>query len=148
MSEILILVLLFVGAIVVLFLKDYLSRPPQAPGSTDRGANQKELELTIEELARYDGVKNKNIYVALKNVIFDVTKSEHYNPVDGSYRIFNGKDASVALGKMKLDNPEYFNSYATTKLSPGEQSILDDWYGRYMMKYPVIGKIVTDKKHE
>lgn len=42
-----------------------------------------------------------------------MTGSEFYGP-DGSYRMFVGKDVSVALAMMSF-SPEYFNSYNKVK---------------------------------
>jgi predicted heme/steroid binding protein len=33
-------------------------------------------QITLEELNKYDGVKDPKIYIAIKNIVFDVSKSE------------------------------------------------------------------------
>lgn len=33
------------------------------------------INMTIQELNQYDGIKNKKVYLACKNQIFDVTNS-------------------------------------------------------------------------
>ena len=55
--------------------------------------------FTAEELAEYDGSdESKPIFLAVKSVVFDVSKSRAMYGPDGSYRNFAGKDASRALG--------------------------------------------------
>jgi predicted heme/steroid binding protein len=51
--------------------------------------------FTLDELAQYDGSRpNEPIYVAIKGVVFDVSrKREVYGP-GGSYHVFSGRDAS------------------------------------------------------
>jgi predicted heme/steroid binding protein len=62
--------------------------------------------LTYEELGKYVGKnepgKYDKVYVGIKDKIYDVSKNEVYRE-GGGYYAFAGKDASVALAKMKFD---------------------------------------------
>jgi len=57
----------------------------------------KQIVLTQKELAQYDGSDpKKNIYLAIKGEIFDVTAGRPYYAKGGGYGFFSGKDASRA----------------------------------------------------
>lgn len=60
-------------------------------------AQRKDIVLTQNELARYDGSDPaKNIYLAIKGEIFDVTAGRPYYGKGGGYSFFSGRDASRA----------------------------------------------------
>jgi len=67
------------------------------------------MDLTFEQLLKYDGIKDKKTLLALKGEIYDVTGSPFYEPGSG-YHAFTGRDASVNLAKMSHDE-QYFNKY-------------------------------------
>ena len=101
--------------------------------------------MTLDELAQYDGVKNPNIYLAVKNQVFDVTNSEFYKPGAGDYSKLAGHECSVALAKMSTDL-QYMNCYETTKLALAEVDVLESWYARMNQKYKVVATIAGTKK--
>ena len=43
------------------------------------------------------------MWVAIKGVVYDVTSNELYR-AGGAYSMFGGKDASIALGTMQVDD--------------------------------------------
>lgn len=46
--------------------------------------------LTVEELANFDGIHSKELYLSILGSVYDVTKgAKHYGP-DGSYNYFVG----------------------------------------------------------
>lgn len=67
------------------------------------------MDLTVEQLREYDGIKNKLTFLALKGVIYDVTGSSFYEPGSG-YHAFTGRDSSINLAKMSHDE-QYYNKY-------------------------------------
>ncbi len=75
------------------------------------------LELTLEELAEYNGKDGKPAYVAVEGVIYDVTDNPKWT--NGTH---NGNSAGQDLTE------------ALTKRSPHGTSVLS--------KVPVVGKIV------
>lgn len=95
--------------------------------------------LTMQELSKFDGKKNKKVYVALKNIIFDVSSSESYKP-GNSYNALAGHDASVSLAKMSLDE-EFLDMYNKVVLKKDEIKTLEEWvvYFEEKKKYPVVG---------
>jgi len=51
--------------------------------------------FTVDELKQYDGSdSSKPIYVAMKGIVFDVSKSSETYLPGKSYSVFAGKDAS------------------------------------------------------
>jgi membrane-associated progesterone receptor component len=96
--------------------------------------------FTIEELKNYDGVNpNEPVYLAVKGVVFDVTKQrDMYEPGKG-YSVFAGKDASKALGKSSLKLEDCIADYSG--LNEEEMKTLDKWLDFYKKKYPVIGRL-------
>lgn len=86
------------------------------------------------------GVQNPRIFVAIKGIIFDVTRnSASYGPGQG-YSVFVAKDASRALAKSSLKpedaRPEYHD------LPPKELKVLEDWYTYFSLRYNIVGRIV------
>lgn len=46
--------------------------------------------ISVEELALYDGVENKELYLSILGSVYDVSKGvKHYGP-DGAYNFFIG----------------------------------------------------------
>ena len=72
------------------------------------------MDLTTEQIKKYDGIQDQNTFLALKGVIYDVTGSTFYEPGSG-YHAFTGKDASVNLAKMSHDE-QYYNKYGEIAL--------------------------------
>ena len=62
--------------------------------------------------------------VAIKGIVFDVSKNEVYSPGKG-YNVFAGRDASAALGKSSLKEEDCISDYSG--LSDSERQTLDDW---------------------
>jgi predicted heme/steroid binding protein len=98
------------------------------------------LRLTPQELSEFDG-RNGKIYLACGGVIFDVTESPSYQK-SGSYSMFAGKDASVALAKHSF-KPEYLTMRPEeANLTPSNQKAIDSWKEFYTEKYPIVGELV------
>lgn len=70
------------------------------------------------ELQSYNGVDNIKVFMALKGVIYDVTKMDQFG-VKGSYHKFAGHDASISLAKMSHDD-EFLDKYGEIKLNNEE----------------------------
>ncbi|KAF5113263.1 hypothetical protein DV495_004542 [Geotrichum candidum] len=95
---------------------------------------------TVEELAQYDGVQNPKVYVAIKGVIFDVTRNTaSYGPGKG-YNVFVGKDASRALAKSSLKVEDAIAKY--DDLPEKELKVLDDWFTFFSNRYNIVGRVV------
>jgi hypothetical protein len=59
--------------------------------------------------------------VAVKGVVYDVTRNQVYKS-DGTYSVFTGRDATVALGKMAFDK---IGEGGWQAMSQMELSVLD-----------------------
>ena len=96
----------------------------------EQGSQGSQLKhFTYEELSKFDGQQEPQIYISIKNEVFDVSSSDFYK-VGASYNVFAGHEASVALAKMKKE-PEYLDPSKydwKTCLDEKEQKILEDWY--------------------
>ena len=70
----------------------------------------------MEELKQYNGVKQPQIFMAAKGVIYDVSNSPFYRS-DGAYGEFAGHDASINLSKMSHDR-QLLNKWGNYSLTP------------------------------
>lgn len=57
-------------------------------------------DMTIEELRKYDGVKNEHILFGLNGTIYDVTRGKSFYGPGKAYGTLAGHDATRALGTM------------------------------------------------
>ncbi|KAM7403633.1 hypothetical protein PAMA_004191 [Pampus argenteus] len=95
--------------------------------------------FTEEELKRYDGSKEElPIYMAVKGVVFDVTKGKEFYGKDAPYNTLVGKDSTRAVAKMSLDPADLTSD--TTGLTEEQLKSLDSVFeGTYKTKYPIVG---------
>jgi membrane-associated progesterone receptor component len=99
----------------------------------------KEFNLTMAELAQYNGIQNKRIFICVKGDIFDVSTSSFYTP-GGSYHIFAGKEATTCLAKGDLEGT-YLNT-PNHELDEEEKATVEDWHTRFLEKYRKVGRLV------
>lgn len=99
--------------------------------------------FTLEELSKYNG-SNGKAYVGVNGLIFDCSSCESYMP-GGSYCLFAGSDATVALARMSLKS-EDLNIQAS--LTDQEQKTLKEWiiFYKEKKKYPLVGKLSNKAK--
>jgi membrane-associated progesterone receptor component len=123
--------LLFTGFFFIVLYKKLFPRPVLP-------------EITLEELAKFDGTNGK-VYVGAKDKVFDVSACEAYYP-GGNYAVFAGKDATVALAKMSL-NASDMN--IVEKLDKKQEKTLNEWIVFYEKKknYPIVGRLVKKAKY-
>ncbi|XP_028994625.1 neudesin isoform X1 [Betta splendens] len=95
--------------------------------------------FTEEELRRHDGTEEgRPIYMAVKGVVFDVTRGQEFYGKDAPYNALVGKDSTRAVAKMSLD-PEDLTS-DTSGLTEEQLKSLDSIFeGTYKKKYPIVG---------
>lgn len=99
----------------------------------------KDTPISVEELAKADGVHSNKLYVAIKGTVFDVTRNTaSYGPGKG-YHIFAGKDASRALAKSSLKQEDALPDYED--LSEKQKKVLDDWFYFFRLRYNIVGKV-------
>ncbi|KAM4723832.1 neudesin [Anableps anableps] len=99
--------------------------------------------FTEEELQRYDGSEEgQPIYMAIKGVVFDVSKGKEFYGKDAPYNALVGKDSTRAVAKMSL-NPADLTS-DTAGLTEEQLESLDSIFeGTYKAKYPIVGYTAT-----
>ncbi|KAM9842546.1 neudesin [Aulostomus maculatus] len=95
--------------------------------------------FTEEELRRYDGSEEgEPILMAVRGVVFDVSKGKEFYGKDAPYNALVGRDSTRAVAKMSLD-PEDLTS-DTTGLTDEQLESLDSVFeGTYKTKYPIVG---------
>jgi hypothetical protein len=65
----------------------------------------------------------------------------HVTGPGGAYHFLAGRDASVALGKFRID-PSLCDQ-PWEHLEPGEKQTLSHYSQTFMSKYPLVGKLDT-----
>ncbi|KAK4190599.1 cytochrome b5-like heme/steroid binding domain-containing protein [Podospora australis] len=101
-------------------------------------APPKDDPISVEELAKANGVEGAKCYVAIKGIVYDVTGNKAYQP-GGSYHVFAGKDASAALGKTSTKPEDVSADWSG--LSDKEKETLNDWVTFFSKRYNVVGKV-------
>ncbi|PQE33034.1 Cytochrome b5 protein [Rutstroemia sp. NJR-2017a WRK4] len=108
---------------------------PKTPVNLDP---PKDDPITVEELAKCNGVDSDKCYVAIKGKVYDVTGNKAYLP-GGSYHIFAGHDASRALAKTSTSaddvSPDWYD------LPEKEKGVLNDWNTFFSKRYNVVGVV-------
>ncbi|KAG0050542.1 hypothetical protein BGZ83_004665 [Gryganskiella cystojenkinii] len=105
---------------------------------------RKQLIFTQKELAQYDGTDpTKNIYLAVKGEVFDVTAGRSYYARGGGYGFFSGRDASRAY------STGCFQTHLTHDLrglTPDQLEAVDGWASFYRNhpKYFKVGTVILD----
>uniref|UniRef100_A0A4W5M0U5 Neudesin neurotrophic factor n=1 Tax=Hucho hucho TaxID=62062 RepID=A0A4W5M0U5_9TELE len=95
--------------------------------------------FTDEDLKRHDGrEEGLPIYMAIKGVVFDVTKGKDFYGKDGPYNALVGKDCTRAVAKMSLE-PADLTSDTTGLTEEQLQSLESVYEGTYKTKYPIVG---------
>ncbi|EJP64944.1 hypothetical protein NHJ13051_001640 [Beauveria bassiana] len=98
----------------------------------------KDDPITLEELAKCNGVDSDKIYVAIKGKVYDVTGNSSYLP-GKAYHVFTGKDASRALGMTSTKPEDVVADWST--LSEKEKGVLDDWITFFSKRYNIVGVV-------
>lgn len=107
--------------------------------------------FTIHQLREFDGTKDekgreKDVYLALNGIVFDVSKGRDFYGPNGPYEKFAGHECGVALAKMSFDDEHLDDLKGCKELSFGERNELDGWISKFRdyRGYPVKGKLVLD----
>ncbi|KAJ8392975.1 hypothetical protein AAFF_G00068790 [Aldrovandia affinis] len=95
--------------------------------------------FTDEDLEKYNGhQEGQPIYMAVKGVVFDVTKGKEFYGIDAPYNALVGRDSTRAVAKMSLD-PEDLTHDTTGLTEEQLQSLESVFSGTYKAKYPIVG---------
>ncbi|KAG0197806.1 hypothetical protein BGX28_008699 [Mortierella sp. GBA30] len=140
----------FLLSILFFFLSSYLITDTWVWGYNGKYLNwrryipRKDIVLTQLELAHYDGSDPaKNIYLAVKGEIFDVTAGRPYYGKGGGYSFFSGRDASRAY------TTGCFQTHLTHDLrglTPQQIADVEGWakFYRDHPKYFRVGTVILD----
>jgi len=95
--------------------------------------------FTDSDIAQFDGSDpSLPLLMAVKGVVFDVTKGKEFYGPGKSYNALVGKDCTQAVAKMSLDPKDLNNNVDT--LTDSQLKALDEIFtGTYRAKYPVVG---------
>lgn len=93
------------------------------------------VNLTLEELAKYDGSSpNLPIYVAINGLVYDVSSSRNIYGPKGAYHKLSGKDAARVLVTGCLMIPEQY-TYDLRGLDPIKaEKDIKSWQNYYANK--------------
>lgn len=102
------------------------------------------------QLARFNGVDNPKIYVAIRGYIYDVTDNPDKYGVGKSYHKLVGKDVSRLLGLNVLalhpeqarDDPGLESTWDTSGLSEKQQETVDKWVLFFQARYKIVGVVI------
>ncbi|CAJ0941425.1 unnamed protein product, partial [Mesorhabditis belari] len=105
------------------------------------------MDLTIEELLKYNGTTDPHIFFALNGTIFDVTRGANFYGPDGPYGALAGHDATRSLATMdtKAVKTEWDNC---DDLTPSERDSANEWEASFKFKYPTVGKLVKSQEEK
>ncbi|KAL4623962.1 neudesin-like [Arapaima gigas] len=126
------LVLLLLLLQVLLCFSDHVKLEPKP-------ATKPVRLFTEEDLANYNGhTEERPIYLAVKGVVFDVTKGKAFYGKGAPYNALTGKDCTRAVAKMSLA-PEDLTHDTTGLTEEQLQSLESVFKDTYKEKYPIVG---------
>lgn len=104
--------------------------------------------ITESELATATGEEGRPLYIAVNDpysediTVFDVSKGSDFYGPGGPYHVFTGKNATHGLATSSTD-PEQATG-DLSDLTASEKDTHLQWYEKYSMKYPIVGRLVPD----
>lgn len=104
-------------------------------------------DWTLEELREYDGVKRKEILLALDWRVFDVSSAPHLYGPKGTYHYLGGRDATrnIVLLKEEITNQQNDSFDDYLDFTKEQRDALNDWVDFFYLKYPEVGILVSYK---
>jgi membrane-associated progesterone receptor component len=107
--------------------------------------------FTLEQLQFFNGSKDekdkdKEVFLALNGIVFDVSKGRDFYGPGGPYAAFAGHECGMALAKMSFEPQHLDNIEGCKNLSFGERTELENWITKFRdyRSYPVKGRLVID----
>ena len=137
----------FLATTLVLLVASALA-PRQPPLDLDSmGGGMQVGEITPDELAKHDGRDPfRPIYLSIKGTVYDVTPGRSFYGPGGGYAAFAGKECARAFALVSTDVADCVSD--VSGLGALEMDNLRDWRAKFEYKYPVVGKIVEEKKEK
>ena len=102
-------------------------------------------QFTLLQLAAYDGIQKRSIFVGVHGFVFDVSSAvDRYGP-GSSYASLAGRDSSRFLATHRLptakDQADPLVYDDLSDLTEKQLESLQGWFQFYREKYPIVGKI-------
>ena len=102
-----------------------------------------ERDYSLVELRSYDGSDpSKPLLIAIRGLVYDVTRGADFYGPGGPYGMFAGKDCSRALAKMAFDEELFTGN--VEGLEPDELDRLEDWIETFEGKYRRVGRLLSE----
>ena len=125
---------------------DFLAKQEAAEKQISPVAASPGMELSLAELATYDGTTNgKPILVSVMGKVFDVGAGAGLYGIAGQYRAFAGKDITCACAKFNKSAAALLNT-KWLNLTREERALLKKFEEVFQTKYPCVGK-VSDREN-
>merc|ERR1719428_1977692 len=99
--------------------------------------------FTLEQLQMYDGVRHPKIHTAINGIVWDMTyKGQNYYAPGRSYAKMAGKDSTMSLARMSLQDSNFkkMNMKIHEWSDEGKKSI-KSWLEFFSDKYTVVGQL-------
>ncbi|KAF0751956.1 hypothetical protein AaE_006206 [Aphanomyces astaci] len=119
------------------------SKLPETKKAVDKPSAPQQQYFTLDKLRAFNGEGDKPIYIAIKGVVYDVSrKRDFYGPGEG-YHLFAGREAARALAKMSFEPADLENT-GISDLNFMEKEILKDWIDKFTdyNSYPIVGRVL------
>lgn len=96
--------------------------------------------FTKQELAKYTGEDESNVYLAILGNVYDVTSGRKHYGAGGGYHFFTGKDGTRAFVSGVFTEQGLIED--TSGLSHSDLLGIEDWNEFYKKQYTFIGKLI------
>ncbi|KAF0682464.1 Aste57867_25416 [Aphanomyces stellatus] len=148
-TDVLLGVGLAIGAVYIVQSFLFSPAPKAMPASAAPPKKEeapKPRYFTLDELREFNGEGDKPIYIAIKSVVYDVSRKRDFYGPDGGYHLFAGREAARALAKMSFE-PADLDNTDVSDLSFMEKEILKDWIEKFTdyNAYPIVGRVLQKK---
>ncbi|KNG87778.1 hypothetical protein ANOM_004626 [Aspergillus nomiae NRRL 13137] len=109
--------------------------------------------FTPSDLLDFNGTNGKGIYIAVRGRVFDVSTSKNFYGPGGPYENFAGRDATRGLALQSFDKEVLTKDLNgplddIKDLTRDELGNLESWEERFLLKYPVVGELVSNDDFE
>ncbi|KJZ73289.1 hypothetical protein HIM_07293 [Hirsutella minnesotensis 3608] len=103
---------------------------------------------TPRTLLPFDGRDGRQVYLAVRGRVFDVSSGRNFYGPGGPYENFAGRDASRGLACGSFDEDMLTKDLdgpldTLADLGPDELEALQGWEERFSEKYDVVGRLVA-----
>ncbi|RLV95463.1 Damage response protein 1 [Spathaspora sp. JA1] len=141
-----ILILLIIVYLARSFYKDHVDNPIDSASSAEtQESSVVEGKFTPKTLAKYNGIEDNKVFIAVKNIVYDVTMGKSFYGPGGPYENFAGRDASRGLAKNSFDLEMLTNLDdpidKLADLNKEELESLNHWEELFESKYKIVGEL-------